>query len=48
VRLAMRLRQDTTMTMGRLADRLEMGTPGHSSHLLHWEGKTKPKQKERK
>jgi len=48
VRLAMRLRQNTTMTIGWIADRLQMGTRGNLSHLLYWEGKTKPKQKGRK
>ena len=42
------LRQNTTMTIGWIADRLQMGTPGHLSHLLYWEGKTKPKQEGRK
>ena len=48
VRLAMFLRRNTTMTIGWIADRLQMGTPGYLSHLLYWEGKTKPKQKRRK
>ena len=48
VRLARFLRQKTTMTLGAVAERLEMGTAGHLSHLLYWEGKTKPKEKARK
>jgi len=48
VRLAMLLRQNTTMTIGWIADRLQMGTPGHLSHLLYREGETKLKQKGRK
>jgi len=48
LRLAMLLRQNTTMTTGWIAERLQMGTPGHLSHLLYWDGKTKPKQKGRK
>ena len=48
MRLAMLLRHNTTMTMGWIAEPLQMGTPGHLSHLLYWEGETKPKQKGRK
>ena len=48
VRLARFLRQKTTMTLGAVAERLQMGTTGHLSHLLYWEGKTKPKEKARK
>ena len=48
VRLARFSRQETTMTLGAVAERLQMGTIGHLSHLLYWEGKTKPKEKGRK
>jgi hypothetical protein len=43
LKLARRLRQETTMTIGWIADRLHMGTVGYLNHLLYWEGKTKPK-----
>jgi len=48
VRLARFLRQETTMTLGAVAEGLQMGTTGHLSHLLYWEGKTKPKAKGKK
>ena len=48
VRLARFLRQKTIMTLGAVAERLQMGTTGHVSHLLYWEGKTKPKARGRK
>ena len=35
VRLAARLRAETTVTDGRIAERLAMGTLGHLAHLLH-------------
>ena len=35
--LAGRLRRETTMTLGWIAARLQMGTPGHLSHLLYWQ-----------
>jgi hypothetical protein len=34
VRIAQRLRRDTTMTLGWIAERLYMGAPGHGSCLL--------------
>ena len=33
--LAARLRAETTMTVGWIAERLEMGTRGYLNHLLH-------------
>ena len=48
VRLARFLRQKTTMTLAAVAERLQMGTTGHLSHLLYWEGKIKPKARGRK
>ena len=38
VRLARRLRRETTMTHAWIADRLKMGTRGHLTHLLYWQG----------
>jgi hypothetical protein len=35
VALAARLRAETTMTAGWIAERLEMGTRGHLNHLLY-------------
>jgi len=35
VRIAARLRQETTMTLAWIARRLQMGTPGHVSCLLY-------------
>jgi REP element-mobilizing transposase RayT len=34
--IARRLRQETTMTLQWIADRLHMGTRSHLSHLLYW------------
>jgi putative transposase len=36
VRIATRLRQETTMKMQWIADRLQMGAPTHVAHLLYW------------
>lgn len=36
VRVAQRLREETTMTLQWIAMRLHMGTKGHLSHLLYW------------
>ena len=33
--LAARLRSETTMTVGRIAERLAMGTRGYLNHLLY-------------
>jgi REP element-mobilizing transposase RayT len=38
--LAARLRAETTMTVGWIAERLEMGTRGHLNHLLYRRRKT--------
>jgi putative transposase len=43
VALARRLRAETTMTMVWIARRLRMGTRGHLTHLLYWQGRQKPK-----
>ncbi len=36
VRIAQRLRQETTMTIAWIAERLRMGTGTHLTHLLYW------------
>jgi REP element-mobilizing transposase RayT len=36
VRIAVRLRAETTMTLGWIAQALHMGTKTHLSHLLYW------------
>ena len=36
IRIAERLRLESTMTIGWIAERLRMGTVGHLSHLLYW------------
>ena len=40
VALAARLRAETTVTVGWIAERLGMGTRGHLNHLLHRRRKT--------
>ena len=35
--IARRLREETTMTLAWIAERLEMGTKTHLAHLLYWE-----------
>lgn len=45
VALARRLREETTMTVAWIAQRLSMGTRGHVTHLLYWQGRGKPKGK---
>ena len=39
VKIAQRLRQETTMTLAWIAERLRMGTKTHLVHLLYWRGK---------
>ncbi len=41
VRLAKRLRAQTTVTMKWIAERLAMGSRGHLTHLLYWDGHDK-------
>jgi hypothetical protein len=48
VRLAQRLRVETTVTLKWIAERLGMGTRGHLTHLLYWRGRTKPLKKPRR
>jgi hypothetical protein len=43
IRIAQRLRAETTMTLGWIAEPLQMGTKMHLSHLLYWQGKEKAK-----
>jgi REP element-mobilizing transposase RayT len=44
VRIALRLRQETTMTLAWVAKRLHMGTKTHLSHLLYWRDRDKQKK----
>jgi len=39
VAMAVRLRQETTMTLAWIAARLRMGTTTHLAHLLYWENR---------
>src|SRR5689334_22008726 len=41
VKIALRLRRETTMTLAWIADRLRMGTKTHLVHLLYWQGRKK-------
>ncbi len=43
--IALRLRQETTMTLAWTAQRLKMGTKTHLSHLLYWRGKERKRTK---
>ena len=43
IRIAQRLRAETTMTLGWIAEHLQMGTKSHLAHLLYWQGKKKRK-----
>jgi hypothetical protein len=45
LRVARALRQETTMTLGWIAQALYMGTKTHLSHLLYWQGKQKKKKR---
>jgi len=40
VRIASRLRRETTMTQAWIAERLHMGTKTHLAHLLYWHNRT--------
>ena len=42
VSLALKLRAETTMTLGWIAQRLHMGTRDHLKHLLYWHDRAKP------
>ena len=37
VKITLRLRQETTMTLAWIAQQLEMGTKSHLPHLLYWQ-----------
>jgi putative transposase len=37
--IALRLRQETTMTLEWIAEQLQIGTKGYLSHLLYWHGR---------
>jgi hypothetical protein len=39
VAMAMRLREETTVTLAWIAERLRMGTRSHLAHLLYWHGR---------
>src|SRR5436190_10497368 len=39
LKIALRLRRETTMTLSWIANRLHMGTKTHLSHLLYWHQK---------
>lgn len=39
VRIAARLRRETTMALAWIAERLRMGTSAHLAHLLYWQGR---------
>jgi hypothetical protein len=45
IKIALRLRQETTMTLAWVAERLKMGTKTHLAHLLYWQGREKRKKK---
>ena len=39
IRIALRLRNETTMTLAWIAARLHMGTKTHLAHLLYWQAR---------
>jgi putative transposase len=39
LRMALRLRQETTMTLSWIAERLHMGARAHLAHLIYWHGR---------
>jgi hypothetical protein len=41
VKIALRLRKETTMKLSWIANRLHMGTKTHLSHLLYWREREK-------
>ena len=48
IKIALYLRQETTMTLAWVASRLQMGTKTHLAHLLYWQGREKKKKKAKK
>jgi len=45
LKIAERLRQETTMTLSWIAERLQIGTKTHLTHLLYWQGRREGKAK---
>jgi hypothetical protein len=45
LRIALRLRRETTMTLAWIAQRLQMGTKTHLTHLLYWHGRDREQRK---
>ena len=43
VRIARRLRTETTMSLRWIAEKLHMGARSHLTHLLYWSGREKPR-----
>jgi len=43
VRVASRLRAETSVTLKWIAQRMKMGTRGYLTHLLYWQNRKKPK-----
>jgi hypothetical protein len=43
MKIARRLRKESTMTLEWIASRLGMGTRTYLAHMIYWDGKTKPK-----
>ena len=43
IKIAERLRCETTMTLAWVAERLRMGTKTHLAHLLYWKKRAKRK-----
>jgi hypothetical protein len=39
IQMALHLRQETTMTLGWIAEQLHMGTKTHLAHLLYWQAR---------
>ncbi len=44
VRIALRLRGESTVTLAWIATRLAMGTRTHVAHLLYWKGRDRPNE----
>jgi hypothetical protein len=39
IKMAQRLRRETTMTLAWIAERLRMGTKSHLAHLMYWDSR---------
>ena len=48
VRVASRLRAETSVTLNWIAQRMQMGTRGYLTHLLYWQNRKKPKAASRR